>query len=110
MVASLCQLFNASIHFHKWGLKEHPTLDNIVPHDIIIDHQFNQCPIRGQRQLCGLLTFHYWSHMPCSNCECIMMSIKDFDSDSDSDSESELLTHTLSNSLFTNSQYYVFGI
>ena len=41
MVASLCQIFNASTHSHKWGPKERPTLDNIGPHDIIIDHQFD---------------------------------------------------------------------
>ena len=93
MVASLCQIVNAchivnastmSTHSHKWGPEERPTLDNICPHDIIIDHQFNQFPIRGQRHLSGLFTFHYCSHMPCIYCVCIIMSIKDFDCDSDS--------------------------
>ena len=41
MLASLCQIFNASTHFHKLGPKERPTLENIGPHNIIIDHQFN---------------------------------------------------------------------
>ena len=41
MVASLCQISNASTHSHKWEPKECPTLDNIGPHDIIIDHQFD---------------------------------------------------------------------
>ena len=41
MVASLCQIFNDSTHFHKWGPEERPTFDNIGPDDIIIDHQFN---------------------------------------------------------------------
>ena len=81
--------FNASTYSYKWGPKERPTLDNIGPRDIIIDHQFNQLPIRGQRELSKLLTFHYCSHMLCIYCVCIMMSIKDFDSDSDSDSDSE---------------------
>ena len=82
MVASLCQIFNASTHSHKLGSKERPTLDNIGPHDIIVDHQFNQFPIRGQQELSRLLTFHYCSHMPCIYGVSIMMSIKDFDSDS----------------------------
>ena len=86
MVALLCQIFNASTHSHKWGPKERPTLDNIGPHDIIIDHQSNSFPIREQRELSRLFTFHYCLHMPCIYCVYIMMSIKDFDSDSDSDS------------------------
>ena len=39
MVASHCQIINASTHSHKWGPKERPTLDNKGPHDIIIYHQ-----------------------------------------------------------------------
>ena len=62
------KLFNASAHFHKWGPKESLTLDNIGPHDIIIDHQFNQFAIRGQRQLSRLFIFHCCSHMACAYC------------------------------------------
>ena len=92
MVASLCQIFNTSTHFHKWGPKEHPTLDNIGPHDIIIDHQFNRFATRGQQQLSRLFIFHYCSHMPCIYCVYIMMSIKDFDSDSDSEVQQQVFT------------------
>ena len=76
MVVSLCQIFNASTHFHKWGSKERPTLENRGPHNIIIDHQFNQFPIRGQRQLSRLFTFHCCSHISCVYCVYIMMSLK----------------------------------
>ena len=77
MVAPLCQNFNASTHIHKWGPKERPTLDNIGAHDIIIHHQFNRFPTRGQ-QLNRLFTFHYYSHMPCIYFVFMMMSRKDF--------------------------------
>ena len=68
IVAPLFQIYNASTHFHKWGPNESPTLENIGPHDIIVDHQFNRFPTRGQQQLNRLFTFLYSSHIPCIYC------------------------------------------
>ena len=47
MVASLYQIFHTSTHFHKWGPKERPTLNNIGPHDFITDHQCNESALHG---------------------------------------------------------------
>ena len=58
LVASLDQILNVSTHVWKWGLKEHLTLDNISPHNILTYHQCNEFVIRGQWQLSILSMNH----------------------------------------------------